>query len=100
MTFLTAVCLRRRSVTILSVILVLILGVFAYGKLQVELFPEIDFPLVTVITFYPSANPEAVARDVSIPIENSISGVEGLENVQSVSSENLSLRICVVFAFG
>lgn len=99
MTFLTAVCLRRRSVTILAVILVLVLGVFAYGKLQVELFPEIDFPLVTVITFYPSANPEAVARDVSIPIENSISGVEGLENIQSVSSENLSL-LTATFKFG
>ena len=57
MGLLTRLALRRRSVTVLGVILVLAAGIFTYSALPVELFPEIEFPLVTVTTFYPSANP-------------------------------------------
>ena len=99
MSFLTALALGRRSVTILMVALVLAAGLFTYRTLQVELFPEIDFPLITIITFYPSANPNAVVRDVTAPIENAISGIDGLDGTQSVSSENLSLLIAN-FKFG
>ena len=99
MSFLTAIALRRRSVTILIVVMVLAGGIFTYNNLQVELFPEIEFPLITVMTFYPSANPEAVARDVTVPVENIVSGVDGIDNVQSISSENLSLLI-LNFKFG
>ena len=99
MSFLTALALRRRSVTILIVAIVLAAGLFTYKTLQVELFPEIDFPLVTVTTFYPSANPDAVVREVTEPIENAISGTEGLDSIQSISSENLSLLLAN-FKFG
>ena len=99
MSFLTALALSRRSVTILVVALVLLSGIFTYRTLQVELFPEIEFPLITVSTFYPSANPDAVVRDVTAPIENVISGIDGLEDAQSISSENLSL-ILANFSFG
>ena len=99
MSFLTSMALRRRSVTILAVIMVLVGGVQTYRSLPVELFPEIEFPLVTVSTFYPSANPDAVVRDVTSPIEKAISGIDGLEQVQSTSSENRSL-ILANFKFG
>jgi HAE1 family hydrophobic/amphiphilic exporter-1 len=68
-------------------------------SLQVELFPEIEFPLVTVMTFYPSANPDAVASDVTAPIENAISGTSGIKNIQSISSESLSM-VLANFTFG
>ena len=99
MSFLTGLALQRRSVTVLIAVLILAGGVFTYNTLQVELFPEIEFPLITVITFYPSANPQAVVRDVTGPIESVISGMDGLENVQSVSSDSLSL-ILANFQFG
>ena len=91
MSHLTRLALGSRSVTILIILLVLSGGVFTYRSLQVELFPQIEFPLVTISAFYPSANPEAVVSDVTEPIENAISGVEGIEEIQSISSENLSL---------
>ena len=74
MTFLTSFALRRPTVTLLTIILVLAGGVFSYRSMQVELFPQIEFPLVTVIASYPSADPEAVVRDVTEPIEWAISG--------------------------
>ena len=55
--------------------------------MQVELFPQIEFPLITVIATYPSADPEAVVRDVAEPIERAISGADGVETIQSSSSE-------------
>jgi HAE1 family hydrophobic/amphiphilic exporter-1 len=91
--------LRRRSVTILVIIILLAAGVLTFRNLPVELFPEIEFPLVTVFTLYPSANPEAVARDVTEPIEDAVSGIEGLEDIHSTSSENLSL-VLASFKFG
>ena len=77
MGLLTRLALRRRSVTVLGVILVLAAGIFTYRTLPVELFPEIEFPLVTVTTFYPSANPDAVAEEVTAPVENAIKGIDG-----------------------
>ena len=99
MDWITKLALNRRSVTTLTIVLVLAAGIFTYRTLPVELFPEIEFPLVTVTTFYPSANPEAVARDVTGPIENVMSGLDGLESVQSFSSENRSI-ILGTFEFG
>ena len=62
MTFLTRLALRRSSVTILIMILVLAGGGVRLQYLERELFPEIEFPNITINTIYPSANPETVAR--------------------------------------
>lgn len=97
--FITNLALRRRSVTVLAVLLVLASGVFTYNRLPVELFPEVDFPLVTVTTFYPSANPESVAENVTIPVENAVAGMAGLDALQSISTENQSIVIAT-FEFG
>ena len=99
MSFLTGLALRRQSVTVLLIIMVLVGGIVTYKNLPVELFPEIEFPLITVSTFYPSANPEAVVRDVTDPIETAILGVDGVDGIQSVSSENSSV-VLVNFTFG
>ena len=99
MRFITAAAIRRRTVTLLAVVLLLAGGVYAYNSLQVELFPEIEFPLVVVTTSYPSADPEGVVKDVTEPIERVIEGTEGLETVQSSSFEGNSI-VLATFEFG
>ena len=99
MTFITGLAVRNRTVTVLAIIIVLTAGVVAYNSLRVELFPEIEFPLVTVTTAYPSANPEAVVRDVTAPIERAISGADGLESVQSTTFEGNSL-VLATYEYG
>ena len=99
MRFITAAAIRRRTVTLLAVIILLAGGVIAYNSLQVELFPEIEFPLVTVTTSYPGADPEGVVQDVTFPIERAISGAAGLETVQSSSFEGNSI-VLATFKFG
>ncbi len=99
MTFLTSMALRRPTVALLTIIIVLASGVFAYRSMKVELFPQIEFPLVSVFASYPSVDPEAVARDVTGPIERAISGAEGLETIQSISSEGNS-AVFATFRYG
>ena len=99
MSFLTKLALQRPTVTLLVILMVLVGGVVTYRSLQVELFPEIEFPLVTISTSYPSANPESVVRDVTEPIERAILGIDGVDSVQSTSSEGRSV-VLANFEFG
>ena len=99
MTFLTGIAVRNRTVTVLAIIILLASGVTAYRSLRVELFPEIEFPLVAVSTSYPSANPDAVVRDVTAPIERAITGTGGLESVQSTTFEGNSI-VLATFTYG
>ena len=91
--------LRRPTAAILAIFIVLGSGIFAYRTLQVELFPQIEFPLVTVFAAYPSADPAAVVQDVTAPIERAIGGIEGLESVQSTSFEGNS-AVFATFEYG
>ena len=99
MHLITALAIKKRTITLLAVVLLLVGGVFTYNSLQVELFPEIEFPLVAVITSYPSVDPEGVVEDVTSPIERAISGTPGLESIQSTSLEGNSI-VLANFRFG
>ena len=99
MRFVTELAIRRRVVTVLSVVLLLAFGVFTYRNMPVELFPDIEFPLITVTAIYPSAGPDAVVRDVTAPIETAMLGIDGIDSVQSVSSGFLSV-VSGSFEFG
>ena len=99
MRFITAAAIKRRSVTLLAAAIVLIAGIFTYNSLRVELFPEIDFPLVVVTASYPSADPEGVVQDVTAPIEGAILGTPGLETLQSTSFEGNSI-VLATFVYG
>ena len=88
MNFITNLALAKRSVTILIVILVLGSGVFTYKNLERELFPEIEFPNIFILTLYPSANPETVMRDVTEPIEEAIENLNGTNDMRGHNSRN------------
>ena len=99
MTFLTRLCLRRSSVTMLVIVLILAAGVYSYNNLERELFPDIEFPNITITTYYPTADPETVVREVTEPIEDAISSVDGIQDIQSASQQNLS-TVLATFDFG
>ena len=99
MSFLTGLALRRRSVTMLVIVLVLVAGVVTYRSLQRELFPDIEFPNITIVTIFPNANPETIEREITEPIEEAIDGIQGLKQIQSTSSENTSI-VLLTFEFG
>jgi multidrug efflux pump len=89
---LSDICIRRPVfATVLSLILVL-LGLMAYQRLSVREYPNIDVPIVTVNVLYPGASPEIMESQVAQPIEDVLSGIEGLDFVTSISrSENTQI---------
>lgn len=82
---LSDVCIRRPVfATVLSLIVVL-LGLMAYDRLNVREYPNIDVPIVTVQVTYPGASPEIMESQVAQPVEDVLSGIEGLDFVTSIS---------------
>ncbi|VXB80779.1 Multidrug transporter AcrB [Pseudomonas sp. 8BK] len=89
---LSDICIRRPVfATVLSLIVVL-LGLMAYDRLAVREYPNIDVPIVTVNVTYPGASPEIMESQVAQPIEDVLSGIDGLDFVNSISrSENTQI---------
>ena len=71
----------------------LVLGVFSYGRLSVEQFPSVDFPVVVVNTRYVGAAPEVVESDITRHIEEAVNTISGLKTLTSRSYEGQSLVI-------
>ena len=69
---------------------VLVFGVVAYPRIGVDQYPEIDFPFVTVTTVLPGADPEAIERTVTKPLEETLNTLAGLDTLRSVNLENVS----------
>lgn len=99
MNFLTSLALRRKPVTIMVMVLLLVVGVYSYNSLNQELFPEVNFAILYVTTPYQEGNPNTVASEVTEKIEGSITGMAGLDRVTSVSTSNMS-SVAAYFATG
>src|SRR5512139_112352 len=67
-----------------------VLGIASYRQLNVDFFPKVEVPVVTVTTIYPGAGPETVEREVTKKLEEEINTVEGVNHIQSVSQEGVS----------
>ncbi len=84
--------------TMLSVSLV-VLGVFSYSRLSIDLYPDVEIPVITVQTQYPGASPETVEREVSKRIEEVVNTVPGVKHISSITTEGFS-SIVVEFTLG
>lgn len=76
-----------------AVVLVIILGIVSFGKMNTDLLPSMNLPYAIVMTTYQGASPESVEMVVTKPIEQSMATVTDIENVSSQSKENVSLVI-------
>src|SRR3712207_4760865 len=84
-------CLRNRSVVFLATLILIASGVYATTRLNQELLPEIEFPIVTVATPVPGVGPDLVDEQVTQPVEAAVDDVEGIESVRSTSSAGFSV---------
>src|SRR3979411_765937 len=94
----------RPVATSLLMVAVMLVGFVAYKQFPVSALPEVDYPTIQVITFYPGASPDVMASSVTAPLERQFGQVPGLKQMTSISSEgssvitlefNLSLNIDV-----
>lgn len=87
---LSDVSIKRPVFTTMVMVGLMTLGILAASKLGVDLFPDISFPVVTVITPYPGAGPEEVEQLVTRQIEEAVSAVNGVDEVRSYSRDSVS----------
>jgi HAE1 family hydrophobic/amphiphilic exporter-1 len=76
---------------------IVVLGLFSLQRLKVDQFPNIDFPVVVVLTEYPGASPEIVESEVTKKIEESVNSIAGISALTSRTYEGQSV---VVMEFG
>jgi multidrug efflux pump len=81
----------RPVATTLLMIGVLLVGIVAYRQLPVSALPEVDYPTIQVMTFYPGANPDVMASSVTAPLERQFGQVPGLTQMTSTSSLGSSI---------
>lgn len=90
----------HRPLTMLMIILALVvMGYRAFTFLQLELFPKVDFPFVTVVTVFPGASPEDVEDLVVKPIEDAVAGISGIDQLISRATEGLG-TVTIAFVEG
>lgn len=85
--------------TALCFVAVIILGVFSYSKLSVDLLPAIEENSIMVMTAYPGASASDIETNVSRPIENALNGLSDLKHISSSSKENMSI-VGLEFEYG
>ncbi len=82
--------IRRPVTTTMLMTLLLILGMMGFSKLNMDLFPDVEFPVVVVSTVYPGAAPAEIEELISKPLEEAISSINGLDTLHSYSNEGVS----------
>ncbi|HAT45157.1 MAG TPA: AcrB/AcrD/AcrF family protein, partial [Ktedonobacter sp.] len=99
MSFLARFSLKNRSLVALATIAILLIGAYVIPSLKQELFPSLDFPAISVVTVDAGASPTLVEHDVTNPLEQSIQGIAGIQQLTSYSNEGVSI-IVVQYNFG
>jgi HAE1 family hydrophobic/amphiphilic exporter-1 len=82
--------ISRPVFTGMLTLVVVVFGIVAYPRIGVDQFPEIDFPIVTVTTVLPGADPEAIERTVTEPLEEALNTLPGLDTLRSINVDNVS----------
>ena len=96
MQWLAAISVKRPVFATVLVLILTVVGFFAYQQLGVDRFPKVDFPVVSVITVLPGAAPEEIETEISDKIEASINTISGIDELRSSSVEGVS-QVFVTF---
>src|SRR5579883_204646 len=83
--------IERPIATTLLVIALVLVGVVAYRELPVSALPQVDYPTIQVMTFYPGGSPEVMSSSVTAPLERQFGQIPGLSQMTSTSSFGSSL---------
>jgi hydrophobe/amphiphile efflux-1 (HAE1) family protein len=90
MQWLASVCVRRPVFATVLILFIVVVGFIGYKQLNVDRFPNVDLPVVQVVTQLPGAAPEEIATELSDKIEEAINTINGIDELRSVSTEGVS----------
>ncbi|GEL71964.1 efflux RND transporter permease subunit [Myxococcus virescens] len=82
--------ITRPVFTAMLMLAVVVFGINAYPRIGVDQFPDVEFPVVTVTTVLPGADPESMEKNVSDPLEEALNTLNGVEQLRSINLESVS----------
>jgi HAE1 family hydrophobic/amphiphilic exporter-1 len=91
--WLSALAIKRPILMTMFIGALVVLGLYSYSRMPIELFPNIDIPAATIVTVYPGAGPEEIETLVSKPLEEAVSTVSNIDTVSSYSREGVSVVV-------
>ena len=97
--WLTRLALRNPVLILMLCLMTIALGFVSLQRLSVDLFPEINIPVIRVATFYPGAGPVDVEKTITVPLERAVSASPGVDRVESTSKQGFS-SVGVWFNYG
>ncbi|MBN1575544.1 MAG: efflux RND transporter permease subunit [Chitinispirillaceae bacterium] len=90
---------HRPILTAIIFLVVIILGLVSFGRLAIDLMPEITYPTISVVADYENVGPQEIEESVTRPIEEALAAVQGVEEITSSSTEGRS-QVRVAFSWG
>ncbi|HVU03940.1 MAG TPA: efflux RND transporter permease subunit [Polyangiaceae bacterium] len=84
------VSIRRPVFAVMMIAALVVFGLLAYPRIGVDLFPDVEFPVVTVTATYPGADPETMETKIADPIEQAINTLSGIKALRSTNLESVS----------
>lgn len=91
--FISNTSIKRPVFATVLMLALVTLGLFSYRRLAVDMMPDVEIPVVSIITEYPGASAETVEREVSLRIEEAVNPVSGVKHIFSTSQESFSTVI-------
>lgn len=91
--FLSNLSIKRPIFASVMMLALVTLGIFSYRRLAIDMFPDVEIPILSIVTKYPGASPETVEREVSKRIEEAVNPISGVKHVTSTSRESVSLVV-------
>ena len=93
--------IQRPVATSLLMAAILLVGIVAYFQLPVSALPEVDYPTIQVVTYYPGANPDVMATTVTAPLERQFGQLQGLSPCTAIvpASETPVLTLTTLATF-
>ena len=91
--FLSDLSVKQPVFATMMMAALVVLGIFSYRELSIDLFPNVDLPVVTVQTVYPGVAPETVETEVTKRIEEAINPIEGVKHISSTTTEGMSVVV-------
>lgn len=88
--FLSDLSIKRPIFAAVMMLALVTLGFFSYRQLAIDMWPDVEIPVLSVVTIYPGASPEAVEKEVTNYIEEAVNPIAGVKHVGSISREGIS----------
>jgi hydrophobic/amphiphilic exporter-1 (mainly G- bacteria), HAE1 family len=94
--FLSNLSIKRPIFATVMMLALVTLGIFSYRRLAIDMFPDVEIPVVSIVTKFPGSSPETVEREVSKRIEEAVNPISGVKHVMSTSRESVS-NVVILF---